>query len=266
VGIAAAILLVVTGLARPADLRPLVRDWRGFLVLGVFMTAGPFLLFAYAERFITAGLGGIINATTPLWTAIVVTIWLRQRLTSKRVTAIVLGFVGVGVIVGLEGLQIAPDAYLGVASALVAASLYGIALTYARRHMAHLTPVPLVVGQLVAATLLLAPGALLTLGDARPELDSTLAVLGIATVSTAIALPVLFHVNRVAGPMVSASIPFLNPIFSVLWGVLFLGEAVSPTLLGGSLLVFASLALILEVPLPAALARRRAVEPPQAAA
>lgn len=258
VGIATLILVVVSLLTRPALLRTLARDWRGFLVMGVFMTAGPFLLFAYAERFITAGLGGILNATTPLFTVIVVTVWLHQPLTLKRVVALVVGFVGVGVIVGFEGLHIAPDAYLGVVSALVAASLYAVGLTFARRRMSHLEPLPLVVGQLVAATLMLAPGALLSLPDAHFELDSSLAVLGIATFSTAIALPVVFYVNRVAGPMVSSSIPFLNPIFSVLWGVLFLSETVSPTLVGGSVLVFISLALILELPLPSFLPRRRA--------
>ena len=261
VGIAALILLVISLVWRPESLRPLVRDWRGFLVLGVFMTAGPFLLFAYAERFITAGLGGIINATTPLFTVIVVTVWLRQRLTLKRIAALVIGFAGVGVIVGLEGLHIAPDAYLGVLAALVGASLYGVGLTFARRYMSHLEPLPLVVGQLVAATLMLAPGAILSVPDARFELDSSLAVLGIATFSTAIALPVLFYVNRVAGPMVSSSIPFLNPIFSVLWGVLFLAETVSPTLVGGSVLVFTSLALILDVPLPRRLVARLSAGP-----
>jgi len=260
VGIAALILLVISLVFRPSSLGTLARDWRGFLVMGVFMTAGPFLLFAYAERFITAGLGGILNATTPLFTVIVVTIWLRQKLTLKRVVALIVGFVGVGVIVGLEGLHIAPDAYLGVISALVAASLYGVGLTYARRRMSHLEPLPLVVGQLVAATLLLLPGAVLSLPDAHFELDSSLAVLGIATFSTAIALPVLFYVNRIAGPMVSSSIPFLNPIFSVLWGVVFLSETVSPTLVGGSLLIFVSLALILDLPLPARLRQGRAAE------
>ena len=178
------------------------------------------------------------------------TLWLRQPLTLRRVAAIAIGFAGVGVIVGFEGLHIAPDAYLGVMAALVGASLYGVGLTFARQRMEHHDPLPLVIGQLIAATLLLAPGALLSLPEARFELDSSLAVIGIATVSTAVALPVLFYINRAAGPMVTSTVPFLNPIFSVLWGVLFLSETVSPTLLGGSLLVFTSLALILDLPLP----------------
>jgi drug/metabolite transporter (DMT)-like permease len=257
VAIAATILLAVVLVSgagrRRATFWAIARDWRGFAVLGVFMTAGPFLLFAFAERSITAGLGAIINATTPLWTVIVVSVWLRQRLTLRRIAAIVVGFAGVGVIVGLEGLHIAPDAGQGVAAAVLAASLYGVGLTFARRHMSGHEPLELAVGQLVAATILLAPVALATLGDARPQPASVAAVVGIAIVSTAIAWPLLFHLNRTVGPLATSTVPFLNPIFGVLWGALFLGEAVSPSLLGGGLLVFVSLALILELRLPARL-------------
>ncbi len=257
VGIASALLLTVVLVGgsgrRAATLRAIAGDWRGFTVLGIFMTAGPFLLFAFAERSITAGLGSIINATTPLWTVIVVSVWLRQRLTARRVAAIVVGFAGVGVIVGLEGLRIAPDAGQGVAAAVLAASLYGVGLTFARRHMSGHEPLELALGQLVAATVLLAPIAALTLGEARPQADSVAAVVGIAVVSTAIAWPLLFHLNRTVGPLATSTVPFLNPIFGVLWGALFLGEAVSPSLLGGGLLVIVSLALILELRLPARL-------------
>jgi drug/metabolite transporter (DMT)-like permease len=255
VAIAALVLTLVAG---PRTLRALAPAWRGFLVLGVFMTAGPFLLFAYAERFITAGMGSIINATTPLWTVVVVAIWLRQRVSPKRLAALVVGFTGVGVIVGVDALALAPDAWLGAAMALVAASSYGIGLTFVRRHMMGFDPVPLALGQLVAASVLLLPGAVVSLPQARFELDGTLAVLGIAVVSTAIAWPVLFTINRAVGAVATSTVTFLNPIFGVLWGALFLHETISPTLLGGAGLVFVSLALVLDVRLPAVLRTRAA--------
>jgi drug/metabolite transporter (DMT)-like permease len=248
--------LVLTVVAGPRTLRALAPAWRGFLVLGVFMTAGPFLLFAVAERSITAGMGAIINATTPLWTVVVVAIWMRQRVSSKRLTALVVGFSGVGVIVGVDALALAPDAWLGAATALVAASSYGIGLTFVRRRMMGFAPVHLALGQLVAASVLLLPGAVLSLPQAHFELDSSLAVIGIAIVSTAIAWPVLFTINHAVGAVATSTVTFLNPIFGVLWGALFLGETISPTLLGGAGLVFASLALIFDVRLPAVLRAR----------
>jgi len=262
VAIASGLLLGVVLVAgtgrRVSTIRAIVRDWRGFLVLGIFMTAGPFLLFAFAERSITAGHGAIINATTPMWTVLVVWIWFRERLTARRVVAVLAGFAGVGIIVGLEGLNIAPDAGQGVASAVVAASLYSVGLTFARRHMSAHSPLELSLGQLGAAAALLAPLAVLTLGDTRPQAASVAAVTGIAVVSTAIAWPLIFHLNRTVGPLATSTVPFLNPIFGVLWGALFLGEVLSPSLLAGGLLVFVSLALILEVRLPARLRARLA--------
>lgn len=244
IAIASLVLLAVSG--RPA-LRALRADWRKFAFLGVFMTGGPFLLFAAAEQTITAGLGAVLNATTPMWTVLIVFFWLGQPLTAARIAAIVIGFAGVAVIVGTEGLRIGPDAWTGVVFATVAASLYGIGLTFARRNMGQHPPVQLAFGQLAAGAILLAPFALLTSGDAHPTAASAAAVLGIAIVSTAIAWPLLFRLNRQVGPLVTSTIPFLNPIFGVLWGALFLHEAVTPTLIGGGALVFVALALILDV-------------------
>lgn len=244
IGIAALALLLVS---RGPALRALRQDWRKFAFLGVFMTGGPFLLFAAAEQTITAGLGAVLNATTPMWTVLIVYFWLKQPLTPARVAAIVIGFAGVGVIVGTEGLRIGPDAWVGVGLATLAASLYGIGLTFARRNLSGHEPLELAFGQLAAGAVLLAPFALLTSGSAHPTVASGAAILGIAIFSTAIAWPLLFRLNRQVGPLATSTIPFLNPIFGVLWGALFLHEAVTPSLLGGGLLVFTALALILDI-------------------
>jgi drug/metabolite transporter (DMT)-like permease len=221
------------------------------------MAAAPFALFAYAERSLTAGLGSIINATTPLWTAIILAAWLHQAPTARRVAAIGVGFAGVGIIVGLEGLQLAEDALLGVVAATAAAASYGVALIYIRQRMAPQPPVQLALGQLIAASLMLAPLAALSTGDIVPSTESAVAMLGIALFSTAIAWPVLFGLNRDVGPMATSTVTFLNPVFGSLWGALFLAETISPTFLAGALLVALSLALIFGVRMP--VLRRRTV-------
>jgi len=254
VSIAALILLPVAGRSRLAALRV---HWRDYAFVGFFMAAAPFALFAYAERSLTAGLGSIINATTPLWTAIILAAWVHQAPTPRRIAAIALGFAGVGIIVGLEGLQLAPDALIGVVAATAGAASYGIALIYIRQRMGSQPPVQLALGQLIAASLMLAPLAALSAGDIAPSTESVVAMVGIAVFSTAIAWPILFGLNRDVGPMATSTVTFLNPVFGSLWGAIFLAEAISPTFLAGSLLVFASLALILGIRLPAV--PRRAV-------
>jgi drug/metabolite transporter (DMT)-like permease len=248
VTIAALILLPFAGRARLLAMRG---QWRDYIVVGFFMAAAPFALFAFAERTLTAGLGSIINATTPLWTAIILAIWLRQVPTSRRIAAIVVGFAGVGVIVGLEGIQLAPDALVGAVAATLGAASYGLALTYIRRRMAPQSPLQLALGQLIAASIMLAPLALLSSGAATPSPESIVAILGLGLFSTAIAWPILFRLNRDVGPMATSTVTFLNPVFGALWGALFLAETISPTFLAGAFLVFISLVLIFDVPLPA---------------
>jgi drug/metabolite transporter (DMT)-like permease len=248
VTIAALLLLPFAGRARLAAMRA---HWRDYAVVGFFMAAAPFALFAYAERSLTAGLGSIINATTPLWTAIILAAWVHQAPTRRRIAAIVVGFAGVGIIVGLEGLQLAPDALIGVVAATAGAASYGIALTYIRQRMAPQPPVQLALGQLIAASLMLAPLAVLSAGDVAPSTESAVAMLGIALFSTAIAWPILFGLNRDVGPMATSTVTFLNPVFGSLWGALFLAETISPTFLAGALLVAVSLMLIFDVRLPA---------------
>jgi drug/metabolite transporter (DMT)-like permease len=248
VTIAALLLLPFAGRARLAAMRA---RWRDYVVVGFFMAAAPFALFAYAERSLTAGLGSIINATTPLWTAIILAAWLHQAPTARRIAAIVVGFAGVGIIVGLEGLHLAPGALVAVVAATAGAASYGVALTYIRLRMEPQPPIQLALGQLIAASLMLAPLALLSAGDITPSTESVVAMLGIALFSTAIAWPILFGLNRDVGPMATSTVTFLNPVFGTLWGAIFLAETISPTFLVGALLVFASLALILGVRLPA---------------
>ena len=257
--IAALILLPFAGRERLLAMRS---QWRDYVVVGFFMAAAPFALFAYAERSLTASLGSIINATTPLWTAIILAAWLRQAATPRRIAAIVVGFLGVGIIVGLEGLQLAPDALLGVIAATAGAASYGIALTYIRRRMRPQPPLQLALGQLIAASILLAPLALLAAGDAAPSGESIVALLGLGLFSTAIAWPILFRLNRDVGPMATSTVTFLNPVFGTLWGALFLAETISPTFLIGALLVSVSLMLIFELPVPAALRRPAAAAVP----
>lgn len=244
VTIAALILLPLVG---RGPLAAMQARWRQYAVVGFFMAAAPFALFAFAERSLTAGLGSIINATTPLWTAIILAVWLRQAPTARRVAAIAIGFAGVGVIVGLEGLQLAPDAYLGVAAAFLGAASYGLALIYIRQRLGPQPPVQLALGQLLAAVVMLMPLAALSASEVTLTGEALLALLGIGVLSTAIAWPLLFRLNREVGPMATSTVTFLNPVFGALWGALFLGEAISPTFLVGAVLVFVSLALILNV-------------------
>ncbi|TAM03534.1 MAG: EamA family transporter, partial [Paraburkholderia sp.] len=143
VGIGALFLLLVLFLRRPAreavgTLRE--RAWPLFVV-GILNSAAPFCLFAWAELTLSAGVTSVINATTPLWGAVVAYLWLKDRLSGMRIAGLVIGFAGVLALVGDQILTHAGDGAsssttaLAAAAALGATLLYGIAASYTKRHL-----------------------------------------------------------------------------------------------------------------------------------
>ena len=148
-GVAAVAMLVVvrlTGQRMPRSLRL----WAGFALLGLLNSFIPFSLIAWGQVHITSGLASILNATTPLFTALVAHALGQERLTTHRVVGVLLGLGGVAVLIGPGALQ-----QMGVHTwselAIVGAAVsYALAGTYGRRFRAMPAVVP-VAGMLTTA-------------------------------------------------------------------------------------------------------------------
>lgn len=152
-------------------LLPLVA-WRGELaqlrthgtrlaLLGALNSALPFVLLSYATLTVTAGFAAILNATTPLWTAAIGALWLRDRVTRAQWVGLGLGLVGVTVLVwGKAGLSPGSQEWavtLAVLAALLATACYCLAAHVSRRLGDTIAPLPMAAGSQVGSTLLLAP-------------------------------------------------------------------------------------------------------------
>jgi drug/metabolite transporter (DMT)-like permease len=253
--IATIALLAIVG---RAGVRAFLRDWPGYAFLGLANVALPFGLISFAEVHLSAGLASLINALTPLATAVVAAFWLRQRLTRRRSAAIAVGFAGVAVLVGWSPFALTQETVVAVLASIGATFGYAVGLTYSRRRFHGQPPMTVAFGQLVAATAILAPGALLTLPASVPPTDALLAVLALGLLCTAVAWPILFQLVAAIGPTASSTVTFLVPAFGIAWGALFLGESIGPGTLIGAALVLVSVGLVLEVRLP----RRRPVAVP----
>ncbi|MEM5325395.1 DMT family transporter [Paraburkholderia sp. JHI2823] len=235
VGIGALFLLLVLFSRRPARealgaLRE--RAWPLFVV-GILNSAAPFCLFAWAELTLSAGVTSVINATTPLWGAVVAYIWLKDRLSGLRVVGLAIGFAGV---LALVWDQIATHAGDGVSStsaalaalaALVAAALYGVAASYTKRHLTGVDPLTVAAGTMTSASVVLAPFAVATWPAATVSLDAWGAVLGLGVACTGVAYLLFFRLIASVGPARAITVTFVIPMFGILWGALFLGERVS---------------------------------------
>ena len=222
VGIASCFLVPV--LAWRGGLGALRTHWPHLLAVGVLNSAIPFCLFAYAELTLTAGFTSVLNAATPLFTAIIAFFWLGDRLSPSRVLGLAIGFVGVIVLVGGSSVIDAKQGGLAVAAALGATVLYGLAASYTKRHLTGVPPLATATGCQLAATIVLTPLAIWLWPTQTPTGDVWFHVIALGIACTGVAYILFFRLIAHVGPTRAASVTFLIPVFGVLWGILFLAE------------------------------------------
>ncbi|HTH74279.1 MAG TPA: DMT family transporter [Trinickia sp.] len=220
------------------------------LVVGVLNSAAPFCLFAFAELTLSAGLTSVINATTPLFGALVAFVWLKDKLTALRTLGMLVGFGGVvslvwGQIEAPQG-ALAPSAgatALAALAATAAALLYGIAANYTKRHLTGVDSLTIATGSMMGGSIVLIPFALATWPTAPVSLHAWGAVLSLGIACTGIAYLIFFHLIVVAGPARAITVTFIIPVFGILWGALFLDEPISAGMIEGCAIVLVGTAL-----------------------
>ncbi len=221
------------------------RVWAGFFVLGALNSFIPFGLIAWGQVQLTSGLASILNATTPLFTALVAHAWGDERLTSNRVAGVLVGLAGVCVLIGPGALGHLGAHTLAELAILGAAVSYAFAGTYGRRFRA-MPPVVAVAGMMTTAALMALSVALVVDRPWTLEVGARTwgALLGLALLSTALGFVIYFRVLATAGATNVMLVTLLMPIVALLLGSLILGEAVGGTALAGMALIFAGLLAI----------------------
>jgi len=207
--------------------------WRGrigtLLVVGLLNSGLPFVLYAWGVLHISTGLASILNATTPLWGALVAWLWLNDRLDRLRAVGLALGFAGVLLLSWNKAGAV--SAALAVLACLTATLCYGIAGSYTRKYLTGMPPLAAAAGSLCGAALWLAPAALLWMppltGPDAPGWRAWGAVALLAVLCTAVAYVLYFRLIERAGPQRALTVTYLIPVFGVGYGVALLGEALT---------------------------------------
>jgi drug/metabolite transporter (DMT)-like permease len=238
----AALFLAIVGAAlrKPLDAR---RNALHYLVLGLFNSALPFLLFAFAARTLSASLLSILNATAPIWGAVIGAAWTRKALPAKSLLGLALGVGGVALLVGFDPSTLRDGAPFAIALALAASFSYGIATNYAKSAR-KVEPFANAHGSMWAATLLIAPAVPFAPPAATPTLAVALAVLALGVVCSGIAYLLYFRLVADLGAASALTVTFLVPVFGVLWGHVILGEPVGWNTAVGALVVIVGTALV----------------------
>jgi len=237
-----AIALVEIRVAIAAVFLAAVLAWRGGMgglrgvagpltVVGVLSSALPFVLLAYAMLFITAGTGAVINASAPLFGALVAYAWLNDKLTVPRIIGLAVGFGGVLLLAWDKIAFNGGGTTLAILAGLGASLSYGISVNYTKKKLARVPPLAAATGSQIAAALLLLPLAAANWPSAAPSFKSWLCVLALGLLCTGVAYGIFFRLIARIGPAKAIAVTYLMPVFGMLWGLIFLDEPISAGML-----------------------------------
>jgi drug/metabolite transporter (DMT)-like permease len=231
-------VVAVGGRATTAGLRA---AWKPLAVMGVLNSVLPFWLISWAEQDVDSGLTAILQASAPLFTALLA-IWIdrSQRVTGIRLGGLVLGFVGVAALVGFPGGGSSP---IRAAAVVLAAALYALAALYGGRALGHVQPLLVATGSLLAATLVTTPFGIAQAPHHLPGWKVTASMLALGIVGTAVAYVLYYGLIAGAGASKAILVTYLVPPIAVAYGAVILGEQVRVSAIGGLALILGGVAL-----------------------
>jgi drug/metabolite transporter (DMT)-like permease len=231
-------------------------DVRRFIVpltvLAVVNVCIPFWLLAWSEKRLDSGLAGILQASMPLFTALLALRFSRgERVTGARLVGVMVGFLGVVLLVGAQP----RGDVLSALAVLLTAFCYAVAVLYAGARLGEAHTLVTSFGSLAIATLLVLPLGVAQLPGHVPSWKVIGSLLALGSLGLAVAYLLYFAIIVGSGASYAALVTYLVPALALAYGAIFLDEPITASALGGLALILVGVALGTET----VRARRRAV-------
>lgn len=219
------------------------RHWKAYAAIGLVNLALPSLLYAFALAHIPASIGAVLNATSPMFGALVAACFLGERLSMRKAAGCLAGIAGVLLVVRPGELPQTELFGYAVAACLLACLCYGYNGVLMKRHADAPSRGVAVGGQLAAALMLLplAPFSPPTAAIGAIEAGNLLAL---ALLGNALGFAMYFRLISDVGATRALTVTYLMPFFGLLWGMLFLGESLPASALAGGVLILAGTVLV----------------------
>jgi len=223
--------------------------WKPFFAIGLFNNVLPFSLIVAGQTTIPSGLASILNATTPLFTVVVMAAAGEEKAQARRIAGVITGLIGVVI---LRGWNFGGEGFwsgqgIGILLCLAGAFSYGLAALLALRLLPDSPPLGTATFQLLASSVMM----IFVAGFVErpwqlpmPGVTTWLAVIGLAALSTALAYIVFFQILRRSGATNVMLVTLLIPVTAIVLGHLVLGEQISPREIAGALVIGSALLLI----------------------
>ena len=204
--------------------------WKKVLLVGVINSAIPFVCIAFALQSISIGQSSVLNATVPLFGALIAWAWLGDRPSGSRVVGLLIGFAGIALLASenasFDTNALGSSSAWGIAAALLACLCYGIAASYTRRYLGGVPSLVSATGSQLGASIFLLPFCLWYWPTQAPS-----------TQCTGTAYILYFRLIANAGPARALTVTFAIPVFAIAYGVILLGEGVTHWMLGCAVLI-----------------------------
>jgi drug/metabolite transporter (DMT)-like permease len=240
-------LILLPGLFLRNYFKQLKNHWKKIFFIGLFIAAIPWTTYSFALQYISAGLASIINATTPMFGAIVASIWLKEKLNSIKIFGLILGFLGIFML-SHDDIHLEIDnATLGILAALVSTTCYGFGACYIKKYLSTIPPVATSTGSLISASIVLLPFALFYMPDKIPSISAWGSIFFLGFICSGYAYFLYFGLVKKAGATVGLLVTFLIPVFAILYGFVFLNEKVTLWMLFSALIIVFGTSLVIGI-------------------
>ena len=206
----------------------------GIFIIAIFSNAMPFTLFAYASLGATSNMLGILNGTTAFLTTLIAYFWLNESISTKQVIGLGLGFIGVLILVNPAN---GSSTFVASMCALIGSLCYAFNGNYLQKYHSNSNKKVLIGWSMLFGGLLMMPLAAFNLPKAMPDINSFFALMWLAIVSTGIGYLVFVRLIDRIGAVKTSTLTYLLPVFSILWGAIFLQERITLIIFGGFIFV-----------------------------
>ena len=204
------------------------------LIIAIVSNAIPFTMFAYASLGATSNMLGILNGTTAFLTTIIAYFWLKEAVTSKQIIGLFFGFIGVLILVNPSN---GSTTLMASLCAMIGSLCYAFNATYLQKYHSNSDKIVLIGWSMLFGGLFMIPLASLNLPNAMPDTNSILALFWLAVISTGVGYLAYVRLIDRIGAVKTATLTYLLPVFSIIWGAIFLQEKITIFILGGFIFV-----------------------------
>lgn len=240
----AGLLLVTVAVLLRQRIAPLAH-WKDHVIVALPNNIFPFVCFAWAATVLPAGYLSIVNGTVPLWTGVLAAWILGEPLSARRLAGFILGIAGVALTVNLGPVELTRATLLASLVSLAGAASWAYGGVVIKQRGGRVPSIGLAAGSISFSALILAPLWAAAPRPAAWTLEASVALIALGALCSGLAYIAFFTLVRDIGPSRTLSIGLIVPALGVLWGWLFLDEAVTAPMIVGVALVLAALAVVL---------------------